>query len=773
MSKLTVTYAGLPFRQVNSDLADRLSRYMPPDELPDIMQPRFDWPGPNLLALGMPSPPPPAECLGLGCMWYPWGMSRHAVYRGIMTAADVTTLGALVQAAPTAAQSFVVASVEGTTTTTMTTPLHVLPPRPCREDGLYLVTLVDDRWHRMGRFAGKIRPDGTLTWGSLISALATALGITLTSAAVDAAYYKPEPDSPLYSSDESAAVLLDAAAANIGRVVVRDFDGTYRLETYSAGNTAAGASRLKADGTSSPRLWGGAILPTDPTGASNYRPTTVPASVLVTFPKWVTGSGYYEPSAYRQYRKVSYGDVFEKTVTLADISTPYSGWTAGPGKKVIRTTAKAEFADAAAAATGTSPTNASDLTALAQRQAKDFYDSQAAALDETYLGFVKRTPDGACDTLWCLRQGEISTRVTRRPWDYGSSERHHCITAQTIPSSAASAVKTVYAIADLGGSPKTFTVREVARNGAGALVDVAGPIQYTAYEGGDREVKIQAVGTPVQEYPLFADAAGKYYFEIEQYTDGSASPALPGQVSNATQVISGLKKFITDVEVYNNLKVGNTIASPGGIAEFDVVSASAGYFNWGGGYIAPNVISYVTDYTGAAYATSLYGAATIVGGAWIIAPNATPANNSAVAVTSGPDPGFGVPPSGGGQLAYFAQPFYTSIPAFWVWGQRLTWDATTRFIHKIGVWPGGPAGTDECARYDGHGPYATRDYVGGTDTFLVGDGAGGTLLLYFDRGLFIRREVPGGPEPGPGGFAGGGVGPMIGVGGPEIEGRIL
>jgi hypothetical protein len=347
--KLTVTYAGLPFQQIDAELASRLARYMPPDHLPDVMPTRADWPGPNLLGLGLPMPPAPPLEIGLGCLWYPWGMSRHAVYRGIMTAADVTALGAIVAGAPTDPQTFRAVQTPGTRTFTLETPLHVLPPRPCVEDGLYLVTLVDDRFFRAGRGAGKIRPDGTLTWASLITALASALGITLSSASVDAAYFKPEPDSPLYSSDESAAALLDAVAANVGRVVVRNLDGTYKLEAYADGNTAAASGRSDVAGNRLARLWGGAILPTDPAGASNFRSPAVPASVLVTFPKWVTGSGYYEPSTYRQYRKDSYGDVYEKTVTLADLGSPYSGWAAGAGKKVIRVTAKAEFVDAAAA----------------------------------------------------------------------------------------------------------------------------------------------------------------------------------------------------------------------------------------------------------------------------------------------------------------------------------------------------------------------------------------------------------------------------------------
>lgn len=440
LSQLAVTIGGIPFRPVDDKLAAFVARFMPAECLPDVMSPRSDWPGPNLYGLGLPTPPPPGYEIGLGCLWYPWGMSRFGLYRGIMAAADVTALGALVTAAPTTAKPFKML-VDGVG---VETDLYILPPRPIVSPVgtstqavplLYLVTLVDDRFFRQGRGGGTIRINNTdnATWASLITALATALGITLTSASVDAAYFRPEPDSFLYSNEESAAAILDAAAASVGRVVVRNLDGTYKLQTYSDANTAAGTSR-SASGSLLSRLWGGAILPTNTT-ASTWLPMVVPASVLVTFPKWITAEGYYEPDDYREYAKASYGDVYEKTVTLADLGSPYSTWTAGPGKKVIRLPAKAEFDDPG----DPTPTNESDVVTLAERVAQDFYDSQIASLDECYSGIVNRTPDGACDVLWCVREDfengdTVYTRATRRPFEWGASHRQNGINALTVPT---------------------------------------------------------------------------------------------------------------------------------------------------------------------------------------------------------------------------------------------------------------------------------------------------------------------------------------------------
>lgn len=558
MSTLAVTIGGIPFRPVDDRLIEKLSPYMPSEDLPDVMTPRGDWPGPNLLGLGLPILPPPGYRVGLGCFWYPWGMSRFGVYRGIISATDVDSLGVIVSGAPETALPFKMLVDGGG----VETDLYVLPPRPLVSPPgtsssavpkLYLVTLVDDRFYRQGYGGGNVRINSTdnTTWGDLITALASALGITLMSASVDAAYFRPEPDSFLYSNEESAAALLDAVAANVGRVVVRNLDGTYKLQTYADTNTAAKNSRYQSDSTTQPfraRMWGGAILPTD-TAASTWRPMVVPEPIVVTFPKWVTGDGYYEPTNYRQYAKASYGDIYKKTLTLSDLGSPYSTWTSGPGIKIIRLPAKAEFA----VFSDPTPTNDTDVTTLAKRVAKDFLDSVIGSLDESYQGIVNRSPDGACDVLWCVRGNELGdpptvfTRVTRRPFEYGASYRQNGLAALTIPvppPPPAGTAPAVYAIAALGGSPPTFTVRQVHRNGSGVLTDDTGPVEYTAYEAQSRDPWIDTPGSPTREYPLEIDSAGKYYFQIDQYTDGSATPALAGQVSTTTQVIKGAKEFL-------------------------------------------------------------------------------------------------------------------------------------------------------------------------------------------------------------------------------------
>lgn len=109
------------------------------------------------------------------------------------------------------------------------TSMYVLPLVPLYRvaygvPGLYLVTLVDDRfwwWHRHGSVTVTA---GSTTWGSLYQLIASVLGITLSVNAVDAAYLKPS--SALNARRGPLAPLLDLVATCCGQRIVRNLDGT-------------------------------------------------------------------------------------------------------------------------------------------------------------------------------------------------------------------------------------------------------------------------------------------------------------------------------------------------------------------------------------------------------------------------------------------------------------------------------------------------------------------------------------------------------------------
>jgi hypothetical protein len=88
----------------------------------------------------------------------------------------------------------------------------MLPPRPLAElggsfDGLYLVTLVDERyyWQNM---PVRLPIQQGMTWDYLLNELAIVLGIVLyTNSPIEDVYGKPELDSQLWTCQESATTL--------------------------------------------------------------------------------------------------------------------------------------------------------------------------------------------------------------------------------------------------------------------------------------------------------------------------------------------------------------------------------------------------------------------------------------------------------------------------------------------------------------------------------------------------------------------------------------
>lgn len=425
------------------ELMDEVNRILSFQYLHDFTPPAT-YPGRKLGALAkqwqeicQPSP-----AVRVGDWFYPNGACRWSVFRGLATSSMVAAM--LAATGGNSSASFTMRNVPSTpyaqpdANYTLESFLYMLPPRPLGElggtfDGLYLVTLVDERYYWQNSPIS-LRVTKDTTWASLISQIATALSVTISGSAVPVAYGQPEPDSQLWTNMENVAVLLDAIAFNIGRVVVRGLDGTYQLLSPSESQTIVGTNRV-APVT---RMAGGNMFapPTEGLPVGDLRPArnaVVPSSVTVTFPKYVRGDDpvpHFLNSRYANQRpscwfEESYGDTHNIEVPVASGGSLVLGLT-GTGDHVLHTTAKALY-ETEAAATG-SPANVSDLTALALQAAQDFYNGQvAAALDEVYPGTYHWVPEGIHDILWTWseRVRHVSTRVTRSPWNQIVTEFQH------------------------------------------------------------------------------------------------------------------------------------------------------------------------------------------------------------------------------------------------------------------------------------------------------------------------------------------------------------
>ena len=484
--------------QPKDTLVEEINHLLPLDYLTDFVPPLVPKRSLSTVAR-QPDDTLLSPKIGIGEWFYPTGAARWSVFRGLATSSMVKEM--LKQTAGSSAKTFKMKMVpflpQSTTEAdyAVETSMYMLPPRPLAEhggsfDGLFLVTLVDERWYWQQRMVS-LRPTGEAagrtSWNTLIDAAATALGISVTYS-VSATYLYPEPDSQLYAVQERAAVLMDALGYNLGRTFVRNLTGGYSLLTNTASQTTADANRGTAAAVI--RMAGGDLFSTLtqlPAGSlANARNSVLPATITVAFPIYVepdaagpaggdvldTSSGGASPvpylldSRYRNKRPSTWysescGGAYTRSTPITSASN-YIG-LAGTGTVVLHDTAKALFSSES----DTTPRNATELNALALQLSQDYWDGLAmSALDEKYPGIVNWEPEGLHDVLWVWSadKGQASTRVMCKGWNQGVTHFQH--SATNVPRG-------------VGGPPVPLTVRDSWSGGVATSVSSLSSGVYT------------------------------------------------------------------------------------------------------------------------------------------------------------------------------------------------------------------------------------------------------------------------------------------------------
>jgi hypothetical protein len=439
-----LTFADVPFRLPDRATIEHCERFGLLD-MPDV-EPTTDV-GRSGLMLAQPIPQPYRPKLGE--FWFPTGMSRCAIFQGLMTGVDVQKAIAVTNADDGYAQFVMQNDGLNPNSTGFTYGMYLLPPRPLAlvdsdaAGGLWLVTLVDDRWRVRfqsapytitGFVATCSALTSTDTWsspstGGLLGWFSDNLYISTVNLPTPAAAYgQPEPDSPLYGFGERACTVLDAICANIGGFinpvfpVVPDSD-PYAFTTWRQALANTAAARL----ASKDRIAGGAVFNPTQTIVDSHRPLLLPNNFEIAFPKWISGVGYYQPENYRDFyrRGNSYGDVFKLEIATSSLGSPYSSNSFGNfgAYWFIETTAKALYADYSTVpdGVGANPTNYSAVLALATQLCKDFCDRELASLDEIYQGIQPWPSNTGHDVLYVWNTDTCFTRVRRQP--YGLAPR--------------------------------------------------------------------------------------------------------------------------------------------------------------------------------------------------------------------------------------------------------------------------------------------------------------------------------------------------------------
>jgi hypothetical protein len=290
---------------------------------------------------------------------------------------------------------------------TVVTNLFMLPPRPLQDlggnpagNGLYLITLVDDRYFwwfsNVGSFSFTA---GVTTWADLLNiGLAAVNNPPSVIDPVPAAYDKPA--AGVQDPYTLTPLFLDYVAYLVGMRIWRGFDGTV--------NIVGPATDIATENTNvqliSSQHCGGAFGWATPfPGQQADLDSVTPTQITVLFPETVSGS----PN----------GSLYPITTTTASLALPQftgvnpNGWT----KTVLYPTP--------ATMSGGVPTNLTTLTTLAQQFTGDWLQSQLGVYDLVINRVFPWQGDGLDQSVvadYSLNDSQkehLTTRVQRPPFN--------------------------------------------------------------------------------------------------------------------------------------------------------------------------------------------------------------------------------------------------------------------------------------------------------------------------------------------------------------------
>lgn len=385
MSDGVLSYAGVGLPVPPRKLARWAARVLPADL--DRIGPQ-PFPATRLGGFG----PRQARRPRVGSLYWPTGASRWAVGHFLASETQLKAIRAALDledkpgnALPVSAE-LVMDTGRGAVRATM----HLLTPLPLArhggENGLYLLTLVDERWLWWGRVCGatvKVRP-GVETWDDLIKQAQDALGVTVESTApVDDAEWGVPPDG-LDLGGEPAPAALDALLYAVGLRLSRAPDGGVTVRDFTADRQIQYANlHPEADDEDWPVEAGG-------TFALPVADADPPTDQVYALPKTV------------RHVVVGPAGPTQLDQDLADLADPDFP---GPYRDAVRAyRVPRRTADAAA-----------DGLYL-QGFATAYALRHLSAVQRRYAGVVPWEPEGLSDAVeWVYREGQAATVVLRPP----------------------------------------------------------------------------------------------------------------------------------------------------------------------------------------------------------------------------------------------------------------------------------------------------------------------------------------------------------------------
>lgn len=294
---------------------------------------------------------------------------------------------------------------------------YLLPPHPIsdslsRNDGAWLLPIVDERYYWQFIDAGGFTLTDSSTWSSLFSSLATALGITLNVDSISADYGTPNAVAFNKGNRANAAQVLDAAAHSVGQRIVLQYQANgpnqYPALVYQSCNWTSSISRRNDNFAARAN---GFLQDGSATTGLNLA-SLAPQYLEVMFPKWANGIVYEN-------------EYYSKTLNASNY-VGANGYTAG-FHRTIQTTALADYTTG-----GGSPDNQTTVDAMAAQIASDFYAQQGWVQDSIYFD-VNRWIETGFDDYVEFQVGRrradgtytTQVRVHTAPYNFGVGTMLH------------------------------------------------------------------------------------------------------------------------------------------------------------------------------------------------------------------------------------------------------------------------------------------------------------------------------------------------------------
>jgi hypothetical protein len=322
----------------------------------------------NNVGLPFPNyPPPPTPRINQ--LYWPTGASRWAqgLFLASKEAKDLIVAGAY---ADNEIGPLTLKVCDGVTT--LEIPLYLLPPRPIscvpnpsaalKSNTLWLLPLVDVRYYWQWKNFGDNEVANGDTWEELITLLEGQLGITLTVPEFSDDYLFPDIVE-LSRRCETVPVMLDAVAQSLGLRFLRDVNtDNYILYSFDSSELELAVNETEFNGA-----W--SQIAGDP-----FDTPLIPENVKVSYPQVINQCG----KVVQDGNKV--------TIKTKEHTSYISEWTnyvvAEGYDKVFHSTCWADYRTGSLA-------NDSELDALAEVIAADYYKSLRRQYDRTFVGIKK------------------------------------------------------------------------------------------------------------------------------------------------------------------------------------------------------------------------------------------------------------------------------------------------------------------------------------------------------------------------------------------------